>query len=101
VDHGTSGGTVSDITPIIDFELRPSEEELTTPIDDELDAHIWRELAREALSQLAAAHVELDRLRARLKRPARVPRSAPLDPEYMRQVRAFLRRRRQRQAQSA
>jgi hypothetical protein len=83
----------ADITPVVNFDLRPSHEELTTPINDEIDAHVWRELAREAMSQLAAAHVELDRLRARLKRAARVPHAAPLDPEYMRQVYAFLRRR--------
>lgn len=49
-----------------DSELRPSLDELTTVVDPDLTARVWRELGLAALGQLHQATVEIDRLRQRL-----------------------------------
>jgi len=57
----------TDITPTVRFKPRPSHEELITPTDDALDAHVWRELAQLALAQLERMTVRCERLTEELR----------------------------------
>lgn len=49
------------------FELRPSYEQLTTPIDESHDLRTWREIAQLALAKLAVVSEENVKLRAALR----------------------------------